>query len=379
MTGKELDDHDEVHDARELAEAIAAREAAAREWAGELDFSTLQKVPAEYVSDERLTRRGDAVWRVRFRDGRHLLVVLELQSTDDPRMALRIVVYTGLLYQELARNKEPVLDEHRRLPTVLPVVLYNGEDPWEAADEVSELIQPVDGALASYRPRLRHYVLDERHAGEDDLPGRNLVTAVIRLEQSRFLSDLIPVTEILQDRPRSPEDDELSQALADWGQEILGRVAPEGEQLPAKMTLREVSMTVVERVSEWPKQWAREGREQGMREGLEQGIEQGFERGLAHERALLRRMAASRFGADTAERLSEVLADIADPERLAEVGEWLVRCDTGGEFLARVVRAGTSRPLPPWRTTSRHPETSVATIARPQAAASSNVLGNPSP
>ena len=92
-------------------------------------------------------------------------------------------------------------------------------------------------------------------------------------------------------------------------------------------------MTLVERVAEWPKQWFREGHEQGVKEGLE------------HERALLRRLAASRFGTETAERLSGVLAGIADPEGLAEVGEWLVRCGTGSEFLARVDPAagGASR------------------------------------
>ena len=84
-------------------------------------------------------------------------------------------------------------------------------------------------------------------------------------------------------------------------------------------------MTLAERMAEWPKQW--------MREGMAQG--------LAHERELLRRMAASRFGADTAEPLAAMLAGISDPERLVEVGEWLVRCDTGDEFLARVESAGT--------------------------------------
>ena len=44
--------------------------------------------------------------------------------------------YTGLLYQELARNNAPVLDEHARLPAVLPVVLYNGAAPWKAEQEV---------------------------------------------------------------------------------------------------------------------------------------------------------------------------------------------------------------------------------------------------
>ena len=308
---------------------------AARDWADELDFSTLRKVPAEYVSDERLKRRGDTVWQVRFRDGRHLLVVLEFQSSEDSRMALRILAYTSFLYQELVRNKARVLDEHGRLPAVLPVVVYNDEAPWRAAQEVSELIQPADGVLASYRPSQRYHVLDERHVGEDDLPRPNLMTVVVWLEQSRSQWDLIPATGMLWDCLRSPEDDDLRQVFSDWMREILQRVLPEGEELPAKMTLEDVNMTLVERAAEWPKQWIREGIEQG----LERGREEGIERGLAHERALLRRMAASRFGADTAEHLSETLAGIADPERLAEVGEWLVRCDTGDEFLARVTSA----------------------------------------
>ena len=121
---------------------------AASAWAGALDFSTLRKVPAEYVSDERLRRSGDTVWQVRFRDGRDLLVVLEFQSRDDPRMALRVLVYSSLLYQELSRNEGWMPDSGGHLPLVLPVVVYNGAAPWRAAREVSGLVQPADGALA---------------------------------------------------------------------------------------------------------------------------------------------------------------------------------------------------------------------------------------
>ena len=49
-------------------------------------------------------------------------------------MARRILAYTSLLYQELLRNEAPVLDAGRRLPLVLPVVLYNGETPWKATN-----------------------------------------------------------------------------------------------------------------------------------------------------------------------------------------------------------------------------------------------------
>ena len=106
-------------------------------------------------------------------------------------------------------------------------------------------------------------------------------------------------------------------------------------------------MSLVERVAEWPKQWLQEGREQGIAEGREQGraqgVAEGREQGVAEgrtqgvdqQRSLLCRLAAARFDTDTAARLADLLAPITDPERLAEIGDWLVRCDSAAEFLAR--------------------------------------------
>ena len=47
-------------------------------------------------------------------------------------------------------------------------------------------------------------------------------------------------------------------------------------------------------------------------------------------------MAARKFDAGTAQRLAERLAEIADPERVAEIGEWLIECEHGDELLERV-------------------------------------------
>ena len=154
------------------------------------------------------------------------------------------------------------------------------------------------------------------------------MTAVVRLEQTRTPWDVVEVARRLRRWLRRPADDGLRRVLGSWVREVAESFAPRGEALGAELTLEEVEMTVVERAREWSRQLIREGREQG--------IEQGREQGLAHERALLRRMAALRFGADTAERLEEVLTGVADPERLAEAGEWLVRCETGDELLARL-------------------------------------------
>ncbi len=136
--------------------------------------------------------------------------------------------------------------------------------------------------------------------------------------------DVLRVWEALQPCLQELRELELQRAFVDWVRQIVERLAPAGAALPPMRTLEEVRMTLVERVAEWPKQWLREGREQG----LEQGVDQ--------QRALLCRMAAARFGADTAARLADALAPIADTERLAEIGDWLVRCDSAADFLARL-------------------------------------------
>jgi hypothetical protein len=156
------------------------------------------------------------------------------------------------------------------------------------------------------------------------------MAAVIGLEQSRSPADLVRVVDTLRERLRDSDDAELGRAFAEWVWRLAKRLVPEEseEPLPMRTTLEDMRMTLEERVAQWPKQW----------------IQEGLEQGLAHERALLRRQAALRFGADTAEGLSEALKRIADPERLAEAGELLVRCDTGPDLLARVARLAERIP-----------------------------------
>ena len=158
----------------------------------------------------------DRVWRVRLRDRwLYVLVLLEFQSAVDRTMAVRILAYTALLYQDLLRaSSDP-------LPPVLPIVLYDGSERW-----------------------------------------------------------------------------------------------------------REAGTMMNEAVNDWTAPWREEGRAEGRAQG---------------QTEVMRRMAARKFDAGTAERLAERLAEIADPERVAEIGEWLIECEHGDELIQRVERlCGTS-------------------------------------
>ena len=77
---------------------------------------------------------------------------------------------------------------------------------------------------------------------------------------------------------------------------------------------------LAETVQEWTAEW--------VKQGLEQGVQQG-------QRALLCRQAARKFDAAAGERLATALAGVTDPDRLAQVGDWIIECETAAELFAR--------------------------------------------
>ena len=127
--------------------------------------------------------------------------------------------------------------------------------------------------------------------------------------------------------------------------ELFARVADARRPGTEAPRLGKAQTRIVEQVWEWLAEWAANGREQGLEQGREQGMEQGREQGLeqgrSEERALLCRQAARKFDAGAAQRLAAALAEVSDPERLAEVGDWIIECGTESELLARVARRGS--------------------------------------
>jgi hypothetical protein len=96
-------------------------------------------------------------------------------------MAVRLLTYLGLLYQNLIKHQQLTA---RDLP-VLPLVLYNGQSRWHAARNIRDLIPVVPPGLEKYCPQLKYFVIDEGAFSDHELaPLRNLVAVLFRLEQN---------------------------------------------------------------------------------------------------------------------------------------------------------------------------------------------------
>ncbi len=159
-------------------------------WVAELDFETLEKVHGSYVSADLRQREEDMVWRVRWRERwLYVYLLLEFQSTVDTYMAVRMMTYLGLLYQDLIARDE--LAEGGRLPPALPLVLYSGKPRWNAARDLCDLLAPLPDGLQTYAPSLRYLLIDEGCYSEAELsPLKNLSAALFRLESSKSREDV---------------------------------------------------------------------------------------------------------------------------------------------------------------------------------------------
>ena len=271
------------------------------EWLHSLDYSTLEKVPGSYVTDDLRHRADDVVWRVRAEgEWVYLYILIEFQSTVDPFMAVRMMTYVGLLYQDLIRAKDIL--PLRKLPPVLPIVLYNGDAKWTAATDVGALIPRVPGLVSQYMPRLEYLLIDQSQYTEADLSElKNLVAAVIRFEHSENPTVLLRLIDLLSNWLE--DNSELKRTFAIWIRAVLLRQSKNTLVLPQVQDLKELKMTLAKSFDAWAQQHEQKGLEQGIEKGIEKGIERGIAQG---EAMLLQRQLARRFGPLPAEVTAQI-------------------------------------------------------------------------
>ena len=304
--------------------------------ADELDFESVTALDKEHLTAAGRTRLQDKVYRVEWREPRgrpSLLVLLEFQSSEDPDMALRMEEYAHLAAKGLVESGAA-----DSLPEVLAIVVHNGERPWRASAE-GLIIRSSDERLVRPAYATVDLPLLAEELG-DRVPAHSRLGMLTRLES--VASSLLPrlLAEAFQ-RYAGPESLALRRGLHLRTTAILRRQGMAG----AVLSLEECERLLREGRGETMRtmadanfdRWREENIAEGVRQGLARGVEQGMAQGAAQGRiTLLGRLAARRFGAGVAGRVTALLADVSDPSRLDAVGEWLLDCDTSEALLERL-------------------------------------------
>ena len=150
-----------------LPEGLAAR----------LDLGRLAPVPGSFVDDDLRWRHSDVLFTAPL-DGRDafVYVLVEHQSSDDPLMAFRVLRYVCRVWDACLREHP----QARRLPAVIPLVVYQGPGRWASPVQLLDVIDLDPTARKEAEaclPRFEFLLDDLSRVSEDQLLARKLAPA----------------------------------------------------------------------------------------------------------------------------------------------------------------------------------------------------------
>lgn len=216
----------------------------------DVDLSSLEKVNHSFVTRKLRKKESDIIWKLKSSEGDlYLYFLIEFQSTIDEFMAIRLMSYLGLFYEDLSGSKEL-----NHLPPVIPWVIYNGEKPWTAALNPQELLHPkTPQGLKPFCPSFRYHLLDMGHYPlKKPLEGSfsNIVLPLIAFEQStKNRKDARELIKYFFERLSGTQHKELVKAFATYITHVLElKRLPEDKELWERP--EEVSRMLYERIKQ---------------------------------------------------------------------------------------------------------------------------------
>jgi hypothetical protein len=237
------------------------REIVGEQWVERIDLSSAERVDASFVSPKHENRESDVIWKFRRRDGGepvYVYILLEFQSRPDPSMPVRLMGYESLFYQSLMASQPAA--GWRKLPLVIPVVVYNGWEPWNVATDLGSLIGDLDPSAEIYRPQLRYRLVDEAAYPPADLAALDSpVGDLFRIEKSRDWLEVRASVHRLR-QSITPAEASLRRAFETWLRKvILPRFGLSQEE---DLTLEELETMLAESIDRWNREIREEGRQE---------------------------------------------------------------------------------------------------------------------
>ncbi len=290
--------------------------------AAAIDWSSLALEPCSFIDPQFASSESDLLFHVKLHENKTFLYLLfEHQSSEDPRMALRLLSYILRIWQRFVKNASP----SAKLPAVLSVVLAQGRRPWKTSTRLADLIDIPSGLeelLRPWQPSLAYHLLELLRIPYEALEGTPEGILTLRALKAE------PVNELLGD---PLWDESLLFAISEDALERLLRYILNAElQVPAlkeriakihAQPLKAKAMTLADRLRE-------EGKIEGKQEGKLEGKREGK---LEGKRESVLRALEIRHGGYP-EGVREELEGVSDPAALDRLLEGAFRSDSLEEF-----------------------------------------------
>lgn len=172
----------------------------------QLDLDRVRTADTSFIAQSLGTFQADLLFEVPWAQRLAYVYVLhEHQSTVDRFMAQRLLLYMSLIWDRHRKTHE----SQRRLPPIVPVVIYQGGQPWTGSTAFEALVAyppGEEGILGPHVPRFEFVLDDLSESSEAALRSRSeeplatlalLLLKLAQLEREAFLQALLRLADLL--------------------------------------------------------------------------------------------------------------------------------------------------------------------------------------
>jgi len=299
-----------------------------------LDWSTLTLRPGSLVDAALSHQYTDLQYSARWHDGGEVIVwfLFEHQSTPPTEglMGLRLLGYQVRIWESLRLDRRA-----RKLPMIIPIVMYHGEKSWpepRSFDALLDVPDAVRPAVAPYLVRFDYVLHDLSRISDDELRQGARRTALAKLvsmclkyarTSADFLTILSGWMDVAREVARAPNGLAALAQVVRYILEVNDHVEPEALQA---LLEREIGPETKDTIVTAAQRYIEQGRQQGIEQGRQEGRQEGFQE-------LLLRLLRLRFGAEVDAHVERRIA-AASAE---QIDAWSARLMSGPVSLAELL------------------------------------------
>ncbi len=227
------------------------------DWAQDINEDDIELIDKKFVTKDFRDKEADIIYRVNLH-GRQIIFycLLELQSSVDFTMPFRLLAYIYALLNTIFTQTDTNTRERSdfRLPTVVPIVLYNGSSEWSAVRRFRDY-QNAPDIFGTHAIDFSYILLNVNRFDDDELLDLgNLISSVFLLDKVNDSNSIITNLNKIASIFTSLSSDEQIE-FTDWLRDVLISRIPKGnkeviEDAVAGLSMREaLDMTyAIERV-----------------------------------------------------------------------------------------------------------------------------------
>jgi hypothetical protein len=272
-----------------------------------VDWDSLRLESSTFIDPQFAASESDLLFSLKLAQSDAFLYLLfEHQSSEDPRMALRLLSYIVRIWERFAATHPTPA----KLPAILPIVLAQGKRPWKSAPRLEDLIDlPAEIAdiIRPWQPTLIYHLLELVRIPYQELAGTPEGILTLRAFKAE------PLDELLSD---ALWEESLLFAISDSALERMLRYVLNAE-LNVSLLKKRIKTIRSKPLQTKTMTLADQLRLEGLSEGLSEGQLRAFRTAVQRNLEIMH--------GSCPEGIREALDVIEDPKRLEQLLESAIR------------------------------------------------------